>query len=137
MSENQPLEALLQQIRDICAQEYKRGEADAIASIMRAASTRAAAGDVDKLHRIAPKVQRATAKASVKSTNPVPRGLPERFVRRVMSQVPNGISPTDIITNANSDVEKQISYSAIRRALFQGRERGEYKNSGGKWFKRE
>lgn len=127
MTENQTLEALFQQIRDVCAKEYKRGTDDARARILKAAGI-----DTETPKSIAVGVPRVTSK-SAKAGPSVPRGLPERFVRRVLGQMPAGISPSEIIKHASSETEKRISYSAIRKALWKGREDGKYKNAAGKW----
>jgi hypothetical protein len=132
MSHHQRLESLFRQIRDICAQEYKRGEEDARARIIKAASSEE---EAEKPRKIATKVVRANTRKTAKMSEAVPRGLPERFVRRVLSGMPNGISPTEIITHATSSTEKRISYSAIRQALNRGKKSSEYRNEGGKWYK--
>jgi hypothetical protein len=132
MSDNPKLEMLLQQIRNICAEEYKRGEADAIARIMKAAST---SESDEKPRTLAADVPRAHVRRSSKSNGTVPRGLPDVFVRRVLTEMPNGISPTAITSHAKTPMEHKISYSAIRQALGRGRRSGSYHNENGKWYK--
>ena len=132
MAESKPLEDLFEQIRDICAKEYKRGEDDAIARIVRAASP---GKEAEKPKQIAAKVSKYSSRKEPKKAGMVPRGVPERFVRRVMSKVPDGISPGAITDHAETPVEKRIGYATIRGALKRGRDAGEYRNEGGKWFK--
>ena len=131
MAENKPLEDLFQQIRDICAKEYKRGEDDAIARIMKAAAPEKV---VEKPREIAARVTKTNVRKEPKKSGLVPRGIPEQFVRRVMSKVTDGISPTAIHEHAETPLERRIAYATIRGALKRGRQAGEYRNEGGKWY---
>jgi hypothetical protein len=45
-----------------------------------------------------------------------------------------GASASEILGAAENPTERLVSYSGIRFALAQGREKGRYRNRSGKWF---
>ena len=123
MSSNLSLEDLFRQIRDICASEYKRGEEDTIARIMKAAVPHAdGAKPEEEPRRIAANVVRSPTRREARAAKMVPRGLPDRFVKKVMAKVPGGISPSSIQDHAETPMEKRIAYATIRVSKARSRE---------------
>jgi hypothetical protein len=118
-------------LREALHSAYSHGRTDALAPIL------AAAGIVQDAPLPEAKPVRVAQNQAIPSEVKVPRGLPEKFVARAMSAIDApGISPTDIIPKfARTPQERAISYSALRKALRRGREDGNYKNKGGKWFR--
>ncbi len=129
---NPDLEAVLQQLRQLFAAEYARGEADAINRIMQAAQGKP--GDVQTnghdIRRQAPRRGRKGKRA--------PHGAAMELVARVLSESgANGATAIDIQDAAKTPVEQQVSYSGIRFALAKGRDKGLYRNKGGRWYPRK
>jgi hypothetical protein len=51
-----------------------------------------------------------------------------------MERGPQGAAATDIVTAAQSDVEKMVSISGIRFVLDKGKSAGKYRNEYGRWY---
>jgi hypothetical protein len=121
------LEKLLQQIRQLFAAEYARGDRDAIARIMQAAK-----GDAipEPIRKDQPRRLRVTL-ANRRAQN----GAVDGLIRRVLTERRlKGAGALEIHEAAFTAVEKTVSYSGIRFALDRGRKVGTYKNKEGKWF---
>jgi hypothetical protein len=122
---NSELDQVLQQLRNLLAAEYHRGEKDAIARIMAAAQTAPAANGHDTLERESPPEQK----------NRAPKGTAKALIDRVLRERGSrGAMPSEIQSEAKTDVEKLASFSGIRFALTVGRNKQYYRNEKGKWF---
>jgi hypothetical protein len=125
------LEALLDQLRQLFATEYARGEQDAISRIVQAAQGQPKhnghdAGD-DSLRRDLKKGGSGRA----------PRGAVGQFIDRVLSERGlSGATSSEIFKAAKTPTEKMCSYSGVRFTLSQGKDKGRYRNKDGKWFLR-
>jgi len=119
------LDHVLQQLRNLFAAEYHRGEKDAIARIMAAAQSAPAANGHDTPNRESPPEQKDRA----------PRGTAKALIERVLKERgQRGATPSEIKDLATTDTEKLASFAGIRFALTQGRDGQRYKNRRGKWF---
>jgi len=119
------LDQILQQLRNLLAAEYHRGEKDAIARIMAAAQSAPAANSHDTLERESPPEQKDRA----------PKGTAKALIDRVLKERgQRGATPSEIKDLATTDTEKLASFAGIRFALTQGRDSLRYKNRRGKWF---
>jgi hypothetical protein len=124
---NTELESLLQQIRQLFAAEYARGDRDAIARIMQAAQGDAVAETIKKFPP--PRVRVTVPNRRAKS------GAADALIKRVLGERRHkGAGALEIQQAAFTTVEKAVSYSGIRFALDRGRQAGTYKNKDGKWF---
>jgi hypothetical protein len=122
---NSELDQVLQQLRNLFATEYHRGEKDAIARIMAAAQTVPSANGHDTSEREPPPEQKDRA----------PRGTAKALIDRVLKERgQRGATPSEIKDLAATDTEKLASFAGIRFALTQGRDTQRYKNRRGKWF---
>ncbi len=124
--DNTELESLLEQIKQLFAAEYARGDRDARARIMQAAQGDAVV-ETTKRHAL----------SRVRSTLPhrrAVRGTADALIKRVLGENRKGVSALDIQRMAVTPKEKAVSYSGIRFALVRGREKGIYRNKNGKWF---
>ena len=114
-------EAVAVELRKAFAQEFERGRQAAIQKIMSAAQEpieREAPEPEEKpLRNGTPRRVRLAVDDS-RSHDQVPRGLPAMFVRRVLSEHPKGIAPGEITQHGKTSMERKISYSAIRKALW-------------------
>jgi len=119
-------------LRDALTSAYSHGRTDALAPLLAAAGIQTPLPSQPDV-----KPGRVAQDQALPSEVKVPRGLPDKFVARVMGEASfPGISPTDIIPKyARTPEERAISYSALRKALERGREIGLYENKGGKWFR--
>jgi hypothetical protein len=116
---NPELEATLQKLRQLFAAEYARGQNDAISRIVQAAQDAPASNG----HDVAEAVDRA------------PRGSIDAFIKRVLTErATTGAGAQEILSAAQTRVEKMASYSGIRFALDRGRKKGLYRNKNGRWF---
>jgi hypothetical protein len=121
------LEKLLQQIRQLFAAEYARGDRDAIARIMQAAK-----GDTvpEPIRKDPPRRLRVTL-----ANRRAPNGAVDGLIRRVLTERRlKGAGALEIHEAAFTAPEKSVSYSGVRFALERGRKAGVYKNKDGKWF---
>jgi hypothetical protein len=124
---NTELESLLQQIRQLFAAEYARGDRDAIARIMQAAQGDAVAETIKKNQRGRVRVTLASNRAT--------RGAVDALIKRVLGERRHrGAGALEIQQAAETPAEKAVSYSGIRFALDRGRQAGAYKNKDHKWF---
>jgi hypothetical protein len=122
------LDQILQQLRNLLAAEYHRGENDAIARIMAAAqgtpSAKATNGH-DTPKRELPPERKDRA----------PKGTAAALIDRVLRERgSHGATPSEIQSAAKTNVEKLASFSGIRFALKVGRSKQHYRNRKGKWF---
>jgi hypothetical protein len=132
MSEASDLDRLFENIRELFAKQYTRGQEDAIARIMRAVSPTAAA--VGERATLSPTVTATVAKNSG-GRNRASKGAPRALIDRVLTEHKwTGASASDILDSANGPDEKAVSLSGLRFALAMGREKGTYKNHGGRWY---
>lgn len=116
---NGNLDSLLDKLREMFAQEYQRGEHDALRRMvdaMRAPGGRKAAG------RSSQKGGRTRAR----------RGAARAFIERVLKEKGNATVP-QIMASASGADEKAVSISAIRFELYRGKKDRRYKNTSGKW----
>jgi hypothetical protein len=144
MAESVDIEALIRKVTDTLsaelrgafAREYERGRKDAIQKIVSAAQEPEIVEipEPPEKPKAAGGITKRVRSNTFEQPSTVPRGLPDILVRRVLEEHPDGISPSEITSHGKSLVERRISYSAIRKALFRGRELGKYKNVEGKWF---
>lgn len=116
------LQRLLKSIEDQITTEfdlaYKRGYNDALLDITKQLSKKMTSPSRSESQR-----QR------------VERGAPEAFVRRVLKSMNGtGITPSQIKDCAITDLEKKISYSAIRLHLANAAKAGWARNTGRKWY---
>lgn len=78
--------------------------------------------------------------SEVESTKPAserqraPRGLVPVFVKRVLLENRNGITPIDFAQFASDEFEEMIKLPSIRSELNKGRADGRYKEIGGVWY---
>jgi hypothetical protein len=122
---NSELDQIVQQLRNLLAAEYHRGEKDAIARIMAAAQTAPAANGHDTPEHESPPEQKDRA----------PRGTAKALIDRVLKERgQRGATPSEIHSAAETDVEKLASFSGIRFALTVGRSKQRYRSKKGKWF---
>jgi hypothetical protein len=122
------LEALLQQMRQLFADEYARGEKAAIDRIVHAAQNEPQQSGHDSRES---RPRRGLKKRA-------PSGAAPAFVNRMLSESGSkGATALEIHNAAKTPIEKMVSYSGVRFALTQGREKGRYRNKNGKWFLRE
>ena len=129
---NPELENFLQKLRQLLepllAAEYARGDKDAINRIMQAAHNETARDSHDSRESR----PRRTAKGRA------PHGTVPALIGRVLGECgEKGASASEIYEAVKTAVEKMISYSGVRFALTQGREKGRYRKKNGKWFLRE
>jgi hypothetical protein len=113
------LEQAFALIREALAEEYHRGEQDAIDRLVAAARGG------------------SPAAPSASKTERGRRGAAEAFARRVLSSSecpPEGYALNDIIIRAETPEEKAINYAAVRVSLWRGEKRGWAKNIDGKWI---
>lgn len=124
---NTNLESLIQQIRQLLADEYARGGRDAIAKIMQAAQGEAV---TEAIKKIPPRRVRMTL-----APQRAKRGAADALIERVLGERRHkGASTLEIQRLATSPGETAVSYSGLRFALERGREAGRYKNKDRKWF---
>jgi hypothetical protein len=122
---NSELDQILQQLRNLIAAEYRRGEKDAIARIMAAAQNAPAANGHDTSEREPPPEQKDRA----------PKGTAKALIDRVLRERGSrGATPSEIKDLAATDTERLASFAGIRFALTQGRDDQRYKNRRGRWY---
>jgi hypothetical protein len=129
---NSKLEALLQDLRQLFASEYARGEQDAINRIVQAAQGQPKQNGHD--------ASESNLRRDLKEggTGRAPRGASSELIDRVLSERGiSGATSAEIFNAAKSPTEKMCSYSGVRFTLSQGREKGRYRNKDGKWFLRK
>jgi hypothetical protein len=119
------------EIQDICTRiaqlirgAYKRGEADAIDRLMRAARS-----EVGEATLASP----ATMTISSERKRRAPKGSVGAFVDRVLA---NGADATvrEIQERAIDDTERMVAPGSIRAHLRTGREAGLYVERRGRWY---
>lgn len=131
MPDTAEFQELIANLRNFCAAEYRRGERDAIARIMRAAQQPGGSSP--------PEVS-APSRVSDEPTQHqkeirAPKGAAEALVYRVLTSAGSeGVAASNISALAKTDAEQLVSNSTIRLMLSKGRERDLYHNIGGKWF---
>lgn len=124
---NSELEGLIQQIRQLFAAEYARGDRDAIAKIMQAAQGK----DSQDITRVTPSGRVRFPLAGRRAR----AGAADALIKRVLGERRHkGASALEIQQTAITPAEKAVSYSGIRFALDRGRSAGNYRNKDGKWF---
>ena len=124
------LRALLGKITELFDAEYQRGEAAAIARYERALAAVRDGDTVSTPRRSAPRKSRSDSQR-----NRVGRGVPEAFVKRVLTKMfPDGVTPMEIVGQAESPEEKAVSYSAVRTTVHRGGEERWAAYRNGKWF---
>lgn len=130
MPDTPEFQEIIAKLRDFAAAEYRRGERDAIARILRAAQP----GVTSRHEARAPSMVSAEPEQHEKEIR-APRGAPEELVRRVLTSVGSeGVIASDISSLAKTDTERLVSDSAIRFILAKGREAGWCQNMGGRWY---
>ncbi len=123
----QQIQTDLQQLRQLYAAEYARGEKDAIGRIVQAAHGEPQRNGHDTKESRPQKGPKGRA----------PSGSAGALVDRVLGERgQKGATSSEIHGAAKTPVEKMVSYSGVRFVLAQGREKGRYRNKGGKWFLR-
>lgn len=121
------LEELFEQIRQLLAAEYARGNSDAIAKIVKATQGDAVTEPIKKTPLRRVRVTLAARRA--------PNGAVDGLIRRVLTERRiKGAGALEIHEAAFTAPEKAVSYSGVRFALDRGRRAGAYKNKDGKWF---
>jgi hypothetical protein len=123
------------EVREMLAAEYRRGEQDAIARIVSAAQ-----GDIPNNgsgHRLDAR-ERDDGEGDDDDDDAkerAPKGTARKLIDRVLNdRGPLGASPKEIL-DAAVGFERLASFSGIRFALDKGREDHRYKNKDGKWFR--
>jgi len=126
MTDNTELENLLEQLRQLFAAEYARGDRAAVARIMQAAQ----GGTAETTKESAPRRVRVTL-----AHRRAGRGAVDALIKRVLGERRlKGAGAIEIHQAATTPAEKAVSYSGIRFALDRGRQAGTYRNRDGKWF---
>ncbi|HEX5279256.1 MAG TPA: hypothetical protein VFW28_04175 [Micropepsaceae bacterium] len=119
---NGNLDSLLDKLREMFAQEYQRGQHDALRRVVDAMRTPGGRGGRRAGRRSAAKGGRIRAR----------RGAARAFIERVLKEK-GGATVPQIMTAATSADEKAVSISAIRFELYRGKKDRRYKNTSGKW----
>lgn len=112
------LDELLAQIKEIAAGEYERGVQDALAKVLTAAQSRSVTDP-------------AATSRTLNRPKRLPRGAARQFVERVLSKGPRSIK--EIREDAQSETEKLVSYQTARLELERGKKAKRYRYSDGRW----
>ena len=116
------LDSLLDKLREIFAQEYQRGQHDALRRMVDAMRTPGGRGGRRATGRTVARGGRIRAR----------RGAARAFIERVLKEK-GGATVPQIMAAASSADEKAVSISAIRFELYRGKKDRRYKNTSGKW----
>lgn len=82
----------------------------------------------------ADETQTSESEKPVSERQRAPRGLVPVFVKRVLEQNPDGVTPNDFAEFASDEFEEMIKLPSIRSELNKGRKDGRYRESGGVWY---
>ena len=116
------LDSILEKLRELFAQEYQRGQQDALRRVVDAMRSPAGRGGRRAVGRIAARGGRTRAR----------RGAARAFIERVLKEKGSATVP-QIMSSASGADEKAVSISAIRFELYRGKKDRRYRNSSGKW----
>ena len=116
------LDSLLGKLREMFAQEYQRGQQDALRRVVDAMGTPGRRGGRRPAGRGVTRGGRTRAR----------RGSARAFIERILREKGSATVP-QIMAAASSADEKAVSISAIRFELYRGKKDRRYKNTSGKW----
>ena len=119
---NGNLDSLLDKLREMFAQEYQRGQQDAMRRMVDAMRAPGGRGGRRPAGRSVAKGGRTRAR----------RGAARAFIERVLKEKGSATVP-QIMGSASNGDEKAVSISAIRFELYRGKKDRRYKNTSGKW----
>jgi hypothetical protein len=119
---NGNLDSLLDRLREMFAQEYQRGQHDAMRRMVDAMRAPGGGGRRRPAGRAATRGGRTRAR----------RGAARAFIERVLKEK-GGATVPQIMASASGADEKAVSISAIRFELYRGKKDRRYKNTSGKW----
>jgi hypothetical protein len=126
------IEAVLAQLRKLLEAEYARGEKNAIARIVQAASK---SGDVESAPANGHAHTAPRKRARIQKRHRAEPGTADTLIKRVLAERRiKGAGAQEIMEAANTTAERAVSYSGVRFALDRGRLTGIYRNKDGKWY---
>ena len=114
------LDQIFERLRALFANEYKRGERDGIKRFV-----------ADAQARLGPELFEAEKLDTTKLRTR--NGAPEAFVRRVLSDYRNGLTPREIVDHAATPEERTISRDAVRVVMWRSKKKGWATSINGKW----
>jgi hypothetical protein len=121
---NPEAEKVFQLLRNLLDAEYRRGEKDAIARIMKAAQGAPAATNGG-----------VAAITSTERKERAPVGAADKLINRILTERgQRGATASEIHAAGISEDERKVSIAGIRFALKRGRDHKLYRNKSGKWF---
>lgn len=121
---NTDIDSLLQKLRQIFQDEYRRGQQDAlrhIVDVIKEPGGRRGGRMAGRRGRKAGGRIRAR------------RGAARAFIERLLTQKKSGATVPEIMSAASSPDEKAVSISAIRFELYRGKKERRYRNTRGRW----
>ena len=124
-------------IRRAKAEAYEQGKADAKREMLTYLTTDAAiqppVGAQPKGANAPPPAKAKPRVHTASRKPPVPRGTPEKLIRRALSSHP-GLTAVDILAQAASSVERLIHPQSLRNELIRGRAAGRYRDEDNRWY---
>ena len=129
------VDELVALIRSIEADAYERGKADAKREIMTYLTTNAALGPAASGQGNARPSRRGqrTIERSASDRARAPKGTTVALINRVLALHP-GLTPSEILTHAETEYEKMVGGPSLRNQLRRGRKDGRYRrDDDGRW----
>ena len=126
-------------IRRVKAEAYEQGKADAKREMLTYLTTdatmqppaEAQPKGADATTPVTESPPRSSNVAARKS--PVPRGTPEKLIRRALSSRA-GLTANEILEQAANKFERQIHPQSLRNELIRGRRAGRYRDVDNRWY---
>ena len=130
------IDELVTLIRSIEADAYERGKADAKREIMTYLTTNAtleSAPEGRDMTRPSRRSQRR-AERPASDRKRAPKGTTAALINRVLASHP-GLTPSEILTHAETDYEKMVGGPSLRNQLRRGRDENRYRRADdGRWY---
>ncbi len=129
------VDELVALIRSIEADAYERGKADAKREIMTYLTTNATLEPAPKGHDTTRSNRRnqRSAERPASERERAPKGTTAALIDRVLALHP-GLTPSEILTHAETEYEKMVGGPSLRNQLRRGRQEGRYRRADdGRW----
>lgn len=132
---NKRVDELVALIRSMEADAYERGKADAKREIMTYLTTNATLEPVATGHDTTRSSRRSRRNVERPASERAraPKGTTVRLINRVLALHP-GLTPSEILTYAETEYEKMVVGPSLRNQLRRGRQDGRYRRTDdGRW----